>query len=124
LVAPKAGALIVEPKPPLPNVAGAVPAAKPPPLLAPKGAGLPNPAPGKYVTPLVPPPPRVCTGARTDKEKLLQTLLWWLPVQDETGCGFRGRGGGTEGSRTEGSSSEAPRCRGSGASTKSSTPER
>ena len=62
LVAPKAGALIVEPKPPLPNVAGAVPAAKPPPLLAPKGAGA-NPAHGKYVTPLVPPAPNVAPRA-------------------------------------------------------------
>ena len=61
-VAPKAGALVVEPKPLLLNVAGAVPAAKPPPLLAPKGAGA-NPAHGKYVTPLVPPAPNVAPRA-------------------------------------------------------------
>ena len=68
---------------------------------------------------------RACAQARARTKSLpVQTLLWWLPVQDETGCGLRGRGGGTEGSRTEGSSSEAPRCRGSGASSKSSTPER
>jgi WAS/WASL-interacting protein len=60
VVAPKgAGA---KPKAPLPNVAGAVPAAKPPPLLAPKGAGA-NPAHGKYVTPLVPPAPNVAPRA-------------------------------------------------------------
>ena len=53
-VAPKAGALVVEPKPLLLNVAGAVPVAKPLPLFAPKGAGVLNPAHCKYVTPLVP----------------------------------------------------------------------
>jgi hypothetical protein len=68
---------------------------------------------------------RACAQARARTKSLpVQTLLWWLQVQDETGCGFRGRGGGTEGSSTEGSSSQAPRCRRSGASTEASTPER
>ena len=102
-VAPKAGALVVEPKPLLLNVAGAVPVAKPLPLFAPKGAGVLNPAHCKYVTPLVP-RARRCTGVCTE------SLLWWLPEQDKTG--FRGRG-------TEGSSTKAPRS-GSGASTEAS----